>query len=116
MTNNVWGMGEDMAVQALREAGYSIRDRNFHCRWGELDIVACRGREMVFVEVKTRTSSEFGQPHESVTSAKRERIKKAARFYVAQQKEEDFTYRFDVICVSFDRGRWHWQWYKDAFI
>lgn len=116
MSKYVCDLGEDIAAEAVAHAGYSILARNFRCRWGELDIVACRDSEIIFVEVKTRTGSGFGQPQDAVTAGKRKRIKKAALWYVSQQQGEGFTYRFDVICVSRCQGNWKWQWYKDAFV
>ena len=55
-------LGEEIATQYLRNKGYKILDRNFMCRQGEIDIVAHTKKELVFVEVKTRTNLSYGRP------------------------------------------------------
>ena len=59
-----------MAGRFLQEKAYRLLDANYRCRWGEVDIVAQEGDELVFVEVRTRRGAEYGTPEESVTAAK----------------------------------------------
>ena len=59
-----------MAGRFLQEKGYRLLDANYRCRWGEVDIVAQEGDELVFVEVRTRRGTQYGTPEESVTAAK----------------------------------------------
>lgn len=63
-----------MAGRFLQEKGYRLLDANYRCRWGEVDIVAQEGDELVFVEVRTRRGAEYGTPEESVTAAKPRRL------------------------------------------
>ena len=63
-----------MAGRFLQEKGYRLLDANYRCRWGEVDIVAQEGDELVFVEVRTRRGVEYGTPEESVTAAKSRRL------------------------------------------
>lgn len=58
-----------MAGRFLQEKAYRLLDANYRCRWGEVDIVAQEGDELVFVEVRTRRGAEHGTPEESVTAA-----------------------------------------------
>jgi putative endonuclease len=76
--------GERAAATMLESRGYQIIDRNWRCRWGELDLVATKGDELAFVEVKTRRGSALGAPEESVTSAKHERIWRSVHEYLGQ--------------------------------
>ncbi|MBD3285946.1 YraN family protein, partial [candidate division WOR-3 bacterium] len=73
--------GEDAAAEFLRKQGYEIITRNFYTRWGELDIIARDGEEIVFVEVKTRTSISFARPEEGVDLRKQDHLRKTAEFW-----------------------------------
>ena len=63
-----------MAGRFLQEKGYRLLDATYRCLWGEVDIVAQEGDELVFVEVRTRRGAEYGTPEESVTAAKARRL------------------------------------------
>ncbi|MBN1283145.1 MAG: YraN family protein [Proteobacteria bacterium] len=71
-----------MAAEKLMEMGFEIIGRNIRYKFGEIDIVAKRGRELHFVEVKTRTGRMFGDPVEFVTETKKKRIKRAAEMFI----------------------------------
>jgi putative endonuclease len=73
--------------------------RGFRFKGGEIDLIARDGEELVFVEVKTRTSEEFGSPAESVTRAKRRKLLQAASFYLQSHGILQHPCRFDVISV-----------------
>jgi putative endonuclease len=90
--------GEAQAVRHLKKAGYIILEQNYHTRSGEIDIIARDGEELVFVEVKSRISTEDILPREAVNYTKQQHIKKAAQQYYYQN---DFSCncRFDVIEV-----------------
>lgn len=90
-------LGEKLAAKYLDDLGYEIIDKNFYCRQGEIDIIAKIGREIVFVEVKTRTNLKYGQPSESVTPVKEKHIKKVAEYYIYKNYLEDKYIRFDII-------------------
>jgi putative endonuclease len=100
--------GERVAAHHLEAAGLTIVARNWRCREGELDIVARDGADLVFVEVKTRSSRAFGSPAEAVDRVKSARIRQLALRWIAAQRQngqpEFWTnLRFDVISVL--RGR-----------
>ena len=92
--------GETLACKHLRRAGYKILYRNFRGRTGgELDIV-CRHRDtLVFVEVKTRGSEEFGRPFEAVRSDQQRRISRGALAWLRMLDNPDILFRFDVVEV-----------------
>ncbi len=74
--------GEDLACRLLVKKGYSLIERNFACKMGEIDIIASDGKELAFVEVKTRKRTDFGLPCEAVDSKKQARLLKTAQFYL----------------------------------
>lgn len=92
---------EALAAAHLKQAGLRLEERNFRCRLGEIDLVARDGATLVFVEVRSRTSSAFGLPQESVGRRKQQRLRRLAQFYL--QGRSDTAVRFDVVSVSFDR-------------
>ena len=91
---------ELLAAVHLEKCGYHIIEKNYRCRIGEIDLVACDGAYLVFVEVKYRRGARFGSPAEAVTPAKRRRILDAALCYAAQAGLLDAPLRFDVIEVT----------------
>ena len=95
--------GEDYAAQYLKKKGYKILEQNYKNKIGEIDIIAKYKKTLVFVEVKTRKSCEFGTPAEAVTYYKKQKIVNTARYYLAQNPT-DLDISFDVVEVfgSFD--------------
>ena len=96
----VGALGEKLAGQYLQKQGYRIIETNFKCRFGEMDIIAAHKDTLCFVEVKTRSSDEFGLPEESVTAAKQKRQTRIARYYLYKKKLPSETPgRFDVVAI-----------------
>jgi putative endonuclease len=93
---------EDLACALLERAGMRVVARNWRRPEGELDIVADDGGTCVFVEVRSRTGDALGHPLESITAAKRARVVRAARLYLAEVPTSAAGYRFDVVAVTFD--------------
>ena len=96
---NLGHYGEDIAANYLQNKGYKVIDRNFRCRLGEIDIVAGKGKVLVFVEVKTRRGVNYGLPCESVTMEKLNHIRRAASIYALKNSLMDVQQRIDVIEV-----------------
>lgn len=92
-------LGEQLAEQFLRRKGYAISEKNFHTRFGEIDIIARRNSTLIFIEVKTRTSTFFGLPEESITPYKQERWKKSVWVYCQTKNLHGIQLRFDVIAI-----------------
>jgi len=92
--------GEDQAAAWYAAHGYEVLTRNWRCRAGELDLVVARGRLVVFCEVKSRSSEQFGAPAEAVTRDKQMRIRRlAARWLADAAPARPRAIRFDVACV-----------------
>jgi putative endonuclease len=75
--------GERIAARALTSRGYEILDSNWRCPEGEIDLVALDGEALVFIEVKTRTSTAFGHPFEAITPGKLSRLRRLAAAWLA---------------------------------
>ena len=97
-------LGEKRAAEFLKRKGYRILETNFRCREGELDIISRDKDCLVFVEVRTRSSTDFGTPEESVTRAKREKLVSVALAYLQTHRNLPESWRFDVVAVEVDRG------------
>ncbi len=96
--------GEDLAASYLRNLGWEIVERNYRTRLGEIDLV-CRDRDsIVFVEVKTRTETDFARPDQSVTQHKQAKLRRLVEEYLLKHNQEDSNVRFDVLGVTL-RGR-----------
>lgn len=95
----IGGMGEQIATDWLKKNGYAVIERNYRCKAGEIDIIACRGGTLVFTEVKTRTGDLFGRPAEAVGGEKLRRMRRAASWYLQAHRIFDTPVRFDVVEV-----------------
>ncbi|MEA2013824.1 MAG: YraN family protein [Thermodesulfobacteriota bacterium] len=93
--------GEDIAAACLREKGYKIIERNYRCRYGEIDIIAMDGVDIVFIEVKSRKSDNFGLPEEAVGLTKQKKISKVALNYLIEKELVDHNARFDIVAIRF---------------
>jgi putative endonuclease len=96
--------GEDRAADWYRAAGYEVIARNWRCPEGELDLVVSLPGELVFCEVKTRSSDRFGVPAEAVTAAKQRRLRALAARFLAEHPAVAGSVvgsiRFDVVAVT----------------
>lgn len=93
--------GEQIAVDYLKKIGYKIKQRNFRCRQGEIDIVARDGSTLVFIEVKSKGQATFGAPQAMVTHTKQSTITRVAMRYVQQHRVMNTALRFDVVAITF---------------
>lgn len=107
--------GEELACELLRRRGYRIEDRNFHCKGGELDVVASRRDLLVFCEVKTRATLRWGEPAESVGWTKQQRLRHAAAAWCRKNRRTASEIRFDVVSILKDPDGTRVQWLRDAF-
>ncbi|NOQ66696.1 MAG: YraN family protein [Desulfobacterales bacterium] len=96
--------GEEVAVSYLKSRGYRIVERNYRIRFGEIDIIAEQGDDLVFIEVKTRSGTLFGSPFESVTKQKQKQLSKVALEYISKQGFQDRPARFDVVGIELQKG------------
>lgn len=93
--------GENFAAEVLSLSGYDILQRNYRCRYGEIDLIAERQRELFFIEVKSRRNLNFGEPREAVTVEKRQHMRRAAAKFLSEQKCRWESYSFQVIEIGF---------------
>ena len=93
-------VGEAAARAFLEKQGYTILAQNWHAgRWGEIDIIAQQGDELVFVEVKARRGAGFGYPEEAVNRAKQAKLRGAGQAYLTSHPQLPQKARFDVIAL-----------------
>lgn len=94
--------GEDRAVAYLQDQGYEILARNWRAPTGEIDVIARTGRQLVFVEVKTRRGGDFGDPLEAVDARKRARLWRLAHAWLERNPDlsEGWAFRLDVIGIT----------------
>ncbi|PKK96130.1 MAG: YraN family protein [Tenericutes bacterium HGW-Tenericutes-4] len=101
--NKVTGnYGEQLAVRYLKKQKYEIIEQNFITKLGEIDIIAKENDTLVFIEVKTRKTAEFGLPREAVTKYKQNKIRQVATDYLKQNKSLNSLCRCDVIDILDD--------------
>jgi putative endonuclease len=91
--------GEEFACQKLVQRGYIIRQRNWHCRWGEIDIVALDQEQIVFIEVKTRSNERFGTAEDAFNRSKRKKFVQSAKSYLLDNDLFDMDWRCDMIAI-----------------
>ena len=96
--------GEQVAADYLIAQGYEILDRNYHSRFGEVDLVAEKDECIVFVEVKTRTNDRFGLPEESVTPEKLAKIYDTALLWLQDHPDKPDDWRVDAVAVMMDKN------------
>jgi len=96
-------LGEKLARSFLQEQGYHIIETNYRCSEGEIDVVARHKDSLVFIEVRTKKSLEFGSPEESITPKKIERIKATALHYQQTHSDLPQSWRIDVVAIELNQ-------------
>lgn len=107
--------GEERAVRFLKKKGYRIIETNYVCKLGEMDLIAKEKDTLVFVEVKTRTSTMFGPPQLAVTNFKQRQLSKVALNFLKQNNLEDVKARFDVVAILFGQRGEEIELIRNAF-
>lgn len=108
-------LGEDFAAEYYKKLGFEIKERNFHCRGGEIDIIAENTEYIIFVEVKNRADGSLYSPSEAVDEAKQRKLCKAAIKYMSET-ETDKQPQFDVFEVYSNKDRiYKFQRIENAF-
>ncbi len=104
-TRNLGSFGEKMATKFLQKKGYKILEKNFRSKSGEIDIVALDKDTLVFIEVKTRWTREYGPPEEAVTPRKIRSIIKTGQHYKLFHPELPEALRIDVVTADFVKSK-----------
>ena len=97
-------LGERLAQEFLKKRGYHIRETNFRCREGEIDIIAQQKDYLVFVEVRTKSNLDFGTPEESITLAKKKKLLTSALTYINSHQKLPSLWRIDVVAIEIDQN------------
>ena len=105
-TREIGNKYEDKSVETLVKEAYRILERNYQNRFGEIDIIAEKNKEIVFIEVKYRKTSKFGYGYEAVDRRKIMKILKLANYYIQSKKYQDYKIRFD--CMSYLGNELDW--------
>jgi len=100
-------LGEDLACRALKKKGYHIIERNYRCRYGEIDVVAKKDDYLVFIEVRSRTVNSFGTAAESVTAVKRQHLVATAMDYLGSHDNLPEDWRVDFVGINLDASDSH---------
>ena len=104
MANVTGKLGESHIAKYLENRGYRILKRNFHCRFGEIDIIAANDQFIAFVEVKTRRRDSMVAPFEAITPQKQQKIVLTAGFYITTHQPKQQP-RFDSAAVYTENGK-----------
>jgi putative endonuclease len=107
--------GEEVALRFLKKKGYRIIERNYVCKMGEMDIIAKDKDALVFVEVKTRTSTDFGPPQLAVNSTKQKQLSKVALNFLKEKRLGEIKARFDVVAILLSQKGEEIELIRDAF-
>jgi putative endonuclease len=107
--------GEEVALRFLKKRGYRIIEKNYVCKMGEMDIIAKERDTLAFIEVKTRTSTEFGPPQLAVNASKQRQLSKVALNYLNEKRLKDVKARFDVVAILLEQQGEQIELIKDAF-
>ena len=106
---------EDLALIYLNQRGFKLDQRNFNCRYGEIDLIMWDQSYLVFVEVRYRASSSYGGALESIDSFKQAKLRRAAKFHLVQTKRTDCPCRFDILCINGNLNTPDYEWIANAF-
>lgn len=106
MGNRTLGdLGERLAIGFLLRNGYRILFKKYRCRFGEIDIIAQDKNALVFVEVRSKSTSDFGLPYETINVTKRQRLRKVAFAFQKRYNLLDYNSRFDCVSILFEGGK-----------
>ena len=97
-------LGEKLALNYLKKRGYKIVEKNYRCKAGEIDLVATEKDYLVFIEVRTKTSSYFGRPSESITYVKKKKLITLAFTYLGAHYKINTLWRIDFIAIELDNN------------
>ena len=99
---NLGQWAEQQALKRLQTQGFTLIVANYHCRYGEIDLIVQKDQELIFVEVKARSMTQYAQSCETISPSKQKKIMKSALCFLnAEPQFQEFYCRFDVICFDF---------------
>ena len=110
--NNAGLIAEQLAATFLTQRGLTLVAKNYHCRFGEIDLIMQEGAVLVFIEVRLRTNSQFGHAAESISIKKQQKIIQTAQHFLMQHGER--ACRFDAVLMNKIDAN-HIEWVRNAF-
>ncbi|OUS10443.1 YraN family protein [Nonlabens dokdonensis] len=113
--NDLGNAGEEMATAHLLKNGYDILVRNYVFQKGEIDIIARKANTVVIVEVKTRSTPDFGNPQDFLKRGQIQRLVATANHFIENYTEEDLEVRFDIIAIIKNKAGTKLEHIEDAF-
>ena len=110
--------GEKYSEKFLKKKGLKTLARNFTCKTGEIDLVMVDSKgSIIFVEVRTKADEEFSSVESSITSVKKMRLKRAARYFISTNNLQEHSFRFDIIAIILgQKGKPQLRHYENAFV
>jgi len=115
-TRQIGQVNESLAQHYLEAKGFTLIEKNFSCRYGEIDLVMTHHDYLVFVEVRYRKSLQFGSGAETVNRTKQARLISSAMYYLQRHKKyAQWNCRFDVLSISGQNQQPAIEWIQDAF-
>lgn len=112
--NELGSLGEELAIDFLLQKGYKILETNWRFQKAEVDIIASKDEVLAAVEVKTRSTNEFGDPQDFVNQKKIKLLVKAVNEYV-ERNDLDVEVRFDIVAITINEKKLEMEHLKDAF-
>lgn len=115
-TKEKGNQAEEIALLFLKRQGFSVIEKNFHSRFGEIDIIASKEKQLFFIEVKSSSDSSRQNPIEAVNYFKQQKIIKTSYIFLNQnQKFNNFEKYFSVIGIVFDQEFINFEWIPEGF-
>ena len=114
-TGTLGNRAEKLAHKYLRKQGLKSLTQNYHCRFGEIDLIMLDKDYLVFVEVRYRKSQNFGGALESIDQFKQTKLRRTAHSYLLKTNNNDCPCRFDILCLSGNLNRPEIDWIQNAF-
>ena len=107
--------GEKLALKFLKKQGLRLHEKNYHCRYGEIDLIMWHDDYLVFIEVRYRKNEQYGGALESVTQSKQDKLRRSAQDYIIRTKNSASPCRFDILCLNGNINKPDYQWIQNAF-
>ncbi len=108
-------MGEEFASLYLSKNGINIIDRNYFSKFGEIDLIGIENKTIIFIEVRLRSTKDFGLPFESITKSKLHKLEKTILGYLSEKEYGDYDCRFDIISLIYNENEENFcvEWLKN---
>jgi len=114
-TGMLGNRAEKLAARYLAKQGFTLIEKNYNCRFGEIDLVMQHGEYLVFVEVRYRKNADFGGALESIDQRKQSKLRRSAEYYLLRHKSGDCACRFDILCLEGNLLKPSYNWIQNAF-